>query len=156
MPRYEWPQGFTASFFSPREFDHPELIDPNFVLALDRIRLRCGFPIKVNDDARTWEEHTALYADEIAAGDPFPTESAHLHDTPTSDPTPVRAVDIRPAGRHDTPINRMRLLFEILRLHFIDGLFPNLGLIVETGHIHVDDCERLADSRPYLGVGVSR
>ena len=62
---YDWPQDFASEFFSPKEFDHPTLMDPSFIRDLDTLRMRCGFPVRVNDDARSQEEHEYLYRREI-------------------------------------------------------------------------------------------
>ena len=94
MP-YDWPHGFSLEFFSPSEFDHPELMDQLFLKDLDRLRMRCGFPLKINDDARTQEDLERIYAKEIAKGQSYPKTSSHLHLT-----SPVRAVDIEPSIPH--------------------------------------------------------
>ena len=149
MP-HQWPQGFSSVFFSPSEFDHPELMDGNFIRELDTLRMRCGFALEITDDARTEAEHKALYKAELEKGGKYPTDSGHLY----QDNILVRCVDIRPA--EDTPMNRMRMLYEILRMHFQSKYFTHLGLIVETRHVHMDDTTRLKGKRPYFSIDVSR
>ncbi len=155
---HEWPQGFRAEFFSPREFKHPDLMDPNWIRDLDTVRMRCGFPLKVNSGARTLEEHEYLYRKEIAKGLPYPADSSHLFD----EDNPVRASDLEPSPPKeddgcDLTLDQreLALLTQVLRMHN-DGRWPWLGLICETGHFHIDDTPRLKDRRPYYGVGISR
>lgn len=51
--RHVWrPQGVTLRYFAPVEFDHAPLMDPVFLGIIDEWRHRCGFPIRVLDDAR--------------------------------------------------------------------------------------------------------
>ena len=165
--QWQGPDGeFTLQFFSMREFDHPDLVDPNFLQDLDRIRMRCGFGLSVKDDARTMEELESLYASEIAKelsqglprGTLWASDSAHLYVAPTL----VRCVDIKPSvprvgdGSDLTLDEReLELVWQIIQMKK-DGKWPNLGLICETAHFHVDDTERLGARRPYFGVGVSR
>ena len=155
---HDWPQGFSLQFFSPSEFDRPELMDPTFLQDLDRLRMRCGFPLKVTDDARNQEDLNRIYAREIAKGQDYPRDSAHLH---TGD-TLVRAVDVKPAiprsnDGSDLSLEEreLELSYEILRL-WKDGKWPKLGLGIETGHWHIDDTPRLAGKRPAFWVSVSR
>ncbi len=152
---YEWPQGFRAEFFSPKEFDHPDLMDPSFIRDLDTLRMRCGFPITVNDDARTTEEHEHLYRMEISKGEAYPEDSSHLECEEG-----VRAGDIEPSPPKatdgcDLNLNEreLEINFQILRL-YKEGRWKHLGLGIETGHFHVDDTPRL--SRPSFWVAVSR
>jgi len=155
---FTWPQGFETRFFDVREFDHPELMDPNFIKDLDLLRERCGFGIKILDDARTESDLRRLYKREIELGLPWPKDSAHLfiHNQL------VRAVDFRPlyptiGDGCDLPYEGRELILvsEIIRM-YKDRTWINLGLIVETKHIHVDDCPRIASRRPLLSTGESR
>tara|TARA_B100000749_G_scaffold198609_1_gene154676 strand:+ start:74 stop:547 length:474 start_codon:yes stop_codon:yes gene_type:complete len=155
---HDWPQGFSLQFFSPAEFDRPELMDPTFLQDLDRLRMRCGFPLKITDDARNQEDLNRIYAREIAKGLSYPTTSAHLH----IDSTLVRSVDIKPAvprpgdGSDLTLEEReLEISYQVLRL-WKDGQWPKLGFGIETGHWHIDDTPRLADKRPAFWVAVSR
>lgn len=155
---HEWPQGFTSDFFSPKEFDHPELMDPGFIGDLDFLRMRCGFPLHVNDDARSTEEHEHLYRKEIAKGESYPTESAHLW----MEEFPVRASDLEPSVPRQNDgcslsldERELKLTYEITRMHE-EGRWPSLGLGIETAHWHVDDTPRLGDRRPKFWVAVSR
>lgn len=155
---HEWPQGFTSEFFSPKEFDHPELMDPGWIMDLDTLRMRCGFPIDMRDDARSPEEHAELYSVEIAKGEPYPTESAHLW----KPDFPVRAGDLKPSvprAGDGCELNlderEIKLTGEIVRMH-AEGKWPSLGLGIETGHWHVDDTPRLGPLRPKFWVAISR
>lgn len=150
--------GFSLEFFSMEEFDHPTLMDQTFLRDWDTVRMRCGFPLKVNDDARLEEEHRLLYTKERQKGLPWPQDSAHLY----IDNIPVRALDVEPSipsigdGCLLTLDQReLKLLYEILRM-YEEGRWPYLGLICETGHFHVDDTPRLSHKRPYFGIGISR
>ena len=147
MPHH-WPaQDITLDHFAPGEFDHPGRMDRQWLRILDEWRRRCGFPFKVNDDARTGEEHRTLYAAEIQRGE-TPPDSAHLRG---------RSCDVRPFGRHDTPMNRWKMVAVAREMHD-EGVWPHPGLIVETYHIHADCDRHLANAgkRPYFGIGVSR
>ena len=154
---YDWPQGFTSEFFSPKEFDHPDLMDPGYIRDLDTIRMRCGFPITVNDDARTRAELEHIYRREISKGEPYPQDSSHLEDE-----LGVRASDIeptppRPEDGCDLTLNEreLELLYQILRM-WKEGRWPALGLGCETGHTHTDDSPRLGSRRPSYWVAASR
>ena len=156
MP-YDWPHGFSLEFFSPSEFDHPELMDQLFLKDLDRLRMRCGFPLKINDDARTQEDLERIYAKEIAKGQSYPKTSSHLHLT-----SPVRAVDIEPSIPHPgdgseltLEERELELSYQIL-LMWKQGKWAHLGLGMETGHWHIYDTPRLAEKRPAFWVAVSR
>ena len=156
MP-YDWPHGFSLEFFSPSEFDHPELMDQLFLKDLDRLRMRCGFPLKINDDARTQEDLERIYAKEIAKGQSYPKTSSHLHLT-----SPVRAVDIEPSIPHPgdgseltLEERELELSYQVL-LMWKQGKWAHLGLGMETGHWHIDDTPRLAEKRPAFWVAVSR
>jgi hypothetical protein len=155
---HSWPGGFTLQFFSPSEFDHPDLMDPTFLQDLDRLRMRCGFPLRVTDDARNQEDLDRIYAREIAKSLPYPTTSSHLHIRDTL----VRAVDIKPAIPHSNDSSdlnleerELELTHQILKL-WKDGKWQHLGLGLETGHFHIDDTPRLGAKRPAFWVAVSR
>lgn len=167
---YHWPQGFESQFFSPREFDHPELMDPAFIGDLDTLRMRCGFPIDITDDARTREELEALYAEEIMkdheAGLPYgtswPEDSAHSPMEVDDVLILVRACDAKPTLPRDgdgcaltLEQRQLKLNYEIGRMHE-DGHWPKMGLGVETAHWHMDDTPRLGSRRPAFWVAVSR
>ena len=164
---HEWPQGFTSEFFSPREFDHPELMDPSFIGDLDTVRMRCGFPVDITDDARTREELEALYAEEILkdqeAGQPYgwswPEDSAHAVGEGGE---LVRCVDCKPSlpkpgdgSNLSLERRQLKLNHELGRMHD-EGRWPKLGLGVETAHWHADDTPRLGPKRPAFWVAVSR
>ena len=155
---YEWPGGFRLQYFGPTEFDRPELMDRDFLRELDRLRERCGFPLKINDDARNTEDLERIYAKEIAKGESYPKTSSHLH----MDDTLVRAVDIEPAlpksgDGSDLPLEQreLELTYQILHM-WKEGRWPRLGLGIETGHWHIDDTPRLGSKRPAFWVAVSR
>ena len=155
---YEWPGGFRLQYFGPTEFDRPELMDKDFLRELDRLRERCGFPLKINDDARNTEDLERIYAKEIAKGESYPKTSSHLH----MDDTLVRAVDIEPAlpksgDGSDLPLEQreLELTYQILHM-WKEGRWPRLGLGIETGHWHIDDTPRLGSKRPAFWVAVSR
>ncbi len=167
---YTWSwQGIELEHFSPKEFDHPELMDGSYLRDLDVLRMRCGFPITINDDARTLEDLEKIYAKEIAKGLPYPTDSSHLYldgedaeDELSVQPIAVRATDLEPSiptpgdGSDLTFEEReLELLFQILRF-WKEGRWPKLGLGIETGHVHNDDTPRLGDRRPAHWVAVSR
>ena len=155
---YEWPGGFRLQYFGPTEFDRPELMDRDFLRELDRLRERCGFPLRINDDARNTEDLERIYAKEIAKGESYPKTSSHLH----MDDTLVRAVDVEPAlpksgDGSDLPLEQreMELTYQILHM-WKEGRWPRLGLGIETGHWHIDDTPRLGSKRPAFWVAVSR
>ena len=159
MAKYRWEtQKIELEFFGPHEFDHPDLMDGSFLQDCELVRMRCGFPIEVTDDARSKEEHELLYAREISKGEHYPTESAHL----VVEEILVRCIDWKPAiprandGCDLTLDQReIRLTYEITRME-IEGRWKHLGLIIETGHWHTDDTPRLGARRPMFSVGVSR
>tara|TARA_R100000152_G_C6736725_1_gene160820 strand:- start:18 stop:488 length:471 start_codon:yes stop_codon:yes gene_type:complete len=155
---YKWPQGFTLKYFSPSEFDRPKLMDPDFLRDLDNLRHRCGFPLSINDDARNTEDLERIYAKEIAKGQSYPKTSSHLH----MDDTLVRAVDIEPSvpkssdgSELSLEERELELTHQILRM-WKEGIWPNLGLGLETAHWHIDDTPRLEAKRPAFWVAVSR
>ena len=45
--------------FDQSEFKHPDKMDKTFLLFLDEVRERCGFPFVLTSDARTLEENSA-------------------------------------------------------------------------------------------------
>ena len=150
--------GYELEFFAMHEFDHPQMMDPDFMQGLDTLRKRCGFPLRINDDARTEADMQRIYRKEIAKGQAYPTTSAHLQ---VGDNL-VRAVDIEPAvpkpgdGSGLTLEEReLELVYQALRL-YKEGVWPNLGLGLETGHVHIDDTPRLANKRPAFWVAVSK
>ena len=145
-------------YFGPTEFDRPELMDRDFLRELDRLRERCGFPLRINDDARNTEYLERIYAKEIAKGESYPKTSSHLH----MDDTLVRAVDVEPAlpksgDGSDLPLEQreLELTYQILHM-WKEGRWPRLGLGIETGHWHIDDTPRLGSKRPAFWVAVSR
>ena len=155
---HDWPGGFSLQFFGPGEFDHPDLMDPTFLQDLDRLRMRCGFPLTITDDARNQEDLNRIYAREIAKGQPYPTTSAHLH----LGDILVRAVDIKPATPSSNDSSdrsleerELELSYQVLKL-WKDGKWPKLGFGIETGHWHIDDTPRLGAKRPAFWVAVSR
>jgi len=155
---HDWPGGFSLQFFGPSEFDHPDLMDPTFLQDLDRLRMRCGFPLTITDDARDQEDLDRIYAREIAKGLSYPTTSAHLH----IDNTLVRSVDLKPATPRagdgsglDLEERELVLTFQVLKL-WDDNQWQHLGLGIETGHWHIDDTPRLGAKRPAFWVAVSR
>ena len=159
---YQWPffGGFQLQFFDVNEFDHPELMDPSFLQDVDRLRMRCGFPLKINDDARTQADLERIYAKEISKGQPYPKTSSHLHIV--GDPSLVRALDIepsipRPGDGSELSLEKreLELSYQIL-LMWKQGKWAHLGLGMETGHWHIDDTPRLAEKRPAFWVAVSR
>ncbi len=158
---HEWPGGFQLQFFGPDEFDRPELMDPTFLQDLDRLRMRCGFPLTMNDDARNDEDLERIYAKEISKGQDYPKDSAHLY---VEEPKPilVRAVDIepsipKPGDGSDLNLEerQLELTYQIIQMKK-DGKWPHLGLGIETAHWHVDDTPRLGVRRPAFWVAVSR
>ena len=85
--------GFTLKHFGPSEFKYPTLMDEGFLKDLDDLREGCGFPLTITDSARTQQDLERIYAREIARGESYPTDSAHLF----TEGNPVRAVDLKPA-----------------------------------------------------------
>ena len=154
---WKW-QDVTLEHFSPKEFDRPELMDVGYLQDLDTLRMRCGFPIRINDDARNEEDLARIYRKEIAKGEPYPKDSAHLwkknHQVCASDIEPEVP---KPDDGSDLTLDEreLELLYQILRL-WKEGRWKLLGLIVETGHFHVDNARRLEAKRPYFGTGISR
>ena len=163
---YEWSGGFTLQFWSPSEFKYPDLMDPNWMQDLDLLRSRCGFPLRINSDARTTEDLERIYAKEIAKGQSYPTDSAHLYfeerEEEEESEVKVRAGDIEPVipkSGDGSELNleerELKLLLEILKM-WEEGRWPKLGLGVETGHTHIDDTPRLGERRPAHWVAVSK
>jgi hypothetical protein len=156
---YRWEvQKINLEHFSPDEFDHPERMDPEFLKDIDVLRMRCGFPLEITDDARTKEEMEILYAPEIALGKGYPRDSAHLY----AQEQLVRCVDIKPAkpkANDGCPLSYVdRLLeldYQILRM-WKEGRWKHLGLGYETAHTHIDDTPRLGSKRPARWVQPSR
>ncbi len=158
---YFWKkQGITIQHFGPDEFDHPDLMDGGFLSEMDTVRMRCGFPIKINDDARTREDLERIYAKEIARGQHYPTDSAHVYDE--EDDVLVRSVDWEPALPADGDGSDLTLEereldmdYQILRM-WKEGVWKHIGVGYETGHNHTDDTPRLGARRPARWVAVSR
>ena len=151
MP-YTWTDpAVTLQFFSEREFKHASLMDPDFLKDLDTLRMRCGFPLTITNDARSQKDLERIYAVEIAKGQDYPKDSAHLYISPTL----VRAVDLKPAIAPDLESRQLELTFQILRMRN-EGTWPNLGLGIETAHWHIDDTPRLGGKRPAFWVAVSK
>jgi hypothetical protein len=155
---HTWPGGFTLQFYAPEEFDHPDLMDSGFLQELDKLRMRCGFPLKITDDARDQEDLERIYASEIAKGKDYPRNSAHL----ALDGAKARAVDIkpstpRPGDGSDLTLDEreLELTYQIMRM-WKEGVWPKLGLGIETAHFHIDDTPRLGAKRPAFWVAVSR
>ena len=120
--------------------------------------MRCGFPLKITDDARNQEDLNRIYAREIAKGQPYPTTSSHLH----LGDILVRSVDIKPAIPNSNDGSalsleerELELSYQVLKL-WKDGKWPKLGFGIETGHFHIDDTPRLGAKRPAFWVAVSR
>lgn len=146
MPEHVWGwHDLTLRYFSPREFDHPDKMSREFLLILDEWRGRCGFPVRVLDDARTSAEHEYLYRQQIAAGK-RPPNSAHLRG---------RAVDCRPVEPSEE--REMLMAYHALDMWY-HGTWPWLGLEVATAHLHLDsDPVLVAEKRrPHLWSGASR
>jgi hypothetical protein len=155
---YKWPRGFELEYFSPGEFDHPELMDPLFLADLDRLREACGFALTITDDARDQADLDRIYAREIAKGVPYPRDSAHLY---LEGGPLVRAVDLKPgtprAGDGSTLTleeRELELTHQILK--FWGTGWEHLGLGIESAHWHIDDTPRLEAKRPAFWVAVSR
>ncbi len=141
--------GLELEYFGPGEFRHPGMMDPKFLIQLDRLRAEFTYPIHINSDARSLAKQEKLYRKEIAAGQPWPKESAHLFIKNTL----VRCVDIEPVVESES--QEIRLVHLITKRH-LDGTWPYLCLLIETGHFHLDDTPRLKHKRPYIAPGVSR
>lgn len=153
---YHWPaQDIDLEYFSPDEFNHPELLEVTFLRDLDTLRMRCGFPLRVTSDGRTLEELENLYAKEIAKGLPWPAESSHV----ALDGHLVRACDLKPVWTKGAARTldemELELTYQVLKL-WKEGRWPHLGLGIETGHWHVDDTPRLGSKRPSFWVAISR
>lgn len=151
MP-YTWTDpNVTLQFFAEREFKHPSLMDPDFLGDLDKLRMRCGFGLTITNDARSQADLERIYAEEIAKGQDYPKDSAHLYMPDTL----VRAVDLKPAIAPDLESRQLELTFQILRMRD-EGIWEHLGLGLETAHWHIDDTPRLGDKRPAFWVAVSK
>ncbi len=151
MP-YKWTNpDVTLQFFSEREFKHASLMDPDFLKDLDTLRMRCGFGLTITNDARSQKDLERIYAEEIAKGIPYPTDSAHLYIPPTL----VRAVDLKPTVAPDLESRQLELTFQILRMRD-EGTWEHLGLGIETAHWHIDDTPRLEGKREAFWVAVSK
>jgi len=149
---HSWPtQQLHLRHFHVAEFDHPDLMNDVFLLQLDLFRHVLEVPLVVLDDARTHEEHRALYRREIATSTHWPQDSSHLPVEP--DERDVSAVDLR-LGR---PNEDNEQAFLWLTLEFRRrGVWPHLGLGIYDRHFHLDNSSRLNDRRPAVWVGSSR
>lgn len=146
MIGHKWPwQKIELRYFSPLEFDHPEVMDADFLLIIDEWRDRCGFPIKVLDDGRTESEHLALYRRVIEAGGKAPN-SSHLRGC---------AIDCRPLRPSEA---RELTMVGVAYQMWQEGRWPHLGVEVATRHLHFDSDPHLARDgrRPVLFAAVSR
>lgn len=156
---YAWEaQGITLEHFGPAEFKYPDLMDSAFLRDLDTLRMRCGFPLTINDSARTVADLERIYRKEIAKGQSYPTDSSHVW----KEEADVRAVDFEPTPPRsgdgcDLSLEEreLTLLYEVLRF-WKEGRWKHLGLGVETGHLHADDTPRLGSRRPAHWVAVSK
>jgi len=149
----DFPEGLELEFFSPIEFDHPDWMDPAFLVDLDELRRQCGFPIRITDDARNEVEMARLYGPDRNT---WP-DSAHVY---RPGRYLVRCVDMKPAAavtfeererKEIILVNRATAFYE-------SGRWPCFGIIIETRHFHFDDYNwpgRRA-RRPLLSIGVSK
>ena len=149
--------GFTLKHFGPGEFKYPTLMDEGFLQDLDDLREGCGFPLTITDSARTQKDLERIYAREIARGESYPTDSAHLF----TKGNPVRAVDLKPAipkpgdgSGLDLEERELELTYQIMLMW--KGVWDNCGVGIETAHWHIDDCTRLSGRRPAFWVAVSK
>lgn len=129
--------------FAPREFDYPEKMQPSFLLLLDGLRERCGFPIQVHSDFRTDEDMVAIYGPDRSK---WPN-SAHPRGC---------AVDVSPAGNltfAELHRRKMVMMYHALEM-WQEGLWENLGLELATRHLHLDNDRET--TRPYAWPGVSK
>jgi hypothetical protein len=159
LPTEKHPKGFTLKHFAMKEFKCPGLMDVGFLKDLDGLRDGCGFPLRITDSARTMADLARIYAKEIAKGESYPTNSAHLYKGDGDDL--VRAVDLKPAiptASDGCELNlegrEMELTFQIMLMH--KGIWDHCGVGIETAHWHVDDCKRLAHKRPAFWIAASR
>jgi hypothetical protein len=157
LPTEKYPQGFTLKYFAMNEFKYPGLMDVEFLKDLDDLREGCGFPLRITDSARTTEDLERIYAKEIARGESYPTDSAHLY----KEGSLVRAVDLKPAipkeGDGSTlslEEREMELTYQIMLMY--KGVWDNCGVGIETAHWHIDDCTRLKDRRPAFWIAASK
>jgi hypothetical protein len=131
-----WPN---LTNFERREFRRPEIMQEDFLLALDELRNRCGFPLVITSDGRTEEDMNRIY------------RGVPENKRPNSPHKRGRAVDVQPVP--NTPEKRIILLHHITGM-YMDGTLPRLGLEVADRHIHFDNDDVL--TRPWLWVGKSR
>lgn len=171
---YQWPDGTTVEHFSPLEFDHPDLMDMGFVADLSDLRAKCGFAIKVTDDARVDADMARLYGDVSkwpdsahlyhAAGQYAKSASGRLM-VPVIGGTDlpeylVRAVDVKPAGvatAEEREEKELEIIYRACRF-WKQGRWPHFQLEVATRHLHIDDYDwdgRVA-RRPNVFPGVSK
>lgn len=138
-PRYDWPwQEIQLRWFAPEEFNHPELMDKDFLLAVDEVRDRYRKPLMVNNDARTPEEHRQIY---------------HPSEPPVSAHPEGKAIDFSLSNMHGH--DRVRLIHVITKLHY-EGHLPFLGLEIATAHIHLENFDNPNFDRPTVWAGVSK
>lgn len=114
--------------FTPADFRRPDLMGYEFVMLLDQLRLRVGFPIVITSDARTREHN-------IAVGGA--ADSAHVIDE--ADPTDCcEAVDIGKRPRAEDPnwnYSRWAIVATAIAMGFVRiGIYPN-------GSLHIDKTE---------------
>lgn len=137
MASYWSDQDIRVEFFSPNEFDHPEMMNGSFLLGLDRWRALCGFPIYITGDGRTEEEHRRLYTP-----NPAP-DSAHPKGL---------AVDCKLPQEGKKRLLMMKYAIQL----YEENVWPYLGLEVATRHIHVENYRNPAFDRPTVWAGVSK
>ena len=154
---YLWPQGAEIEFFSPLEFDHPELMDMLFVSDLARLRMRCGVAITITDDARLPHDMERLYGPRERWPD-----SAHLYkpDSHEHGEYLVRAVDCKPASaatKQEREEKEMEMAYQALTF-WKEGRWEQCQLEVATRHLHFDDYTWMGRTatRPNIFPGVSK
>lgn len=137
MHYWQW-QDIELRHFRPAEFDHPELMDADFLLTVDEWRARHQHPFGITGDGRTDQEHRNIYAP-----DPAPV-SAHPEGL---------AIDGQPV--HDTGEARWDLLLTAWEMHE-EGLWLHLGVEVATRHFHLENFDHPRFDRPTVWGGVSK
>lgn len=146
-----FPNRLTLDHFSPAEFDHPDKVDPELLELLDEVRHRCGFPIRVNDDARTLQDVVDIYGPQESWPD-WLRESGSPHQI--HDDGYGHAVDVEPAGDHDWSTFHTRKMEIACHAFGLRSIWPNQGIEVGTSHVHLDTSPKL--KRPYYWGGESR
>lgn len=134
--------------FNRDEFDHPDLVDPELLLLVDEARHRLdlalpGTRIWVRNDARHHEDMVRIYGPDE---EDWPNSPHQIRDDGFGHGLDLKMIPWNHKTRHAFVKACIQLEDE--------GRWPNQGIEICDGHIHVDNCPVL--ERPALWMGISR